>query len=60
MEPARPTQQYIEGRIAFNESGAAWYHQQGQQQLAKWSREQVNKWRAKLAEVKGREPGQDD
>jgi hypothetical protein len=61
MEPAHPTERYIEGRIAFNESGAAYYEHQGQRQLAKWSREQVQVWTEKLAALKakaqGREPG---
>jgi hypothetical protein len=60
-EPAHPTARYIEGRIAFDEEGAAFYEFHGQRQLAKWSREQVKVWTEKLealkAKAQGREPG---
>ena len=48
MEPAHPTEQYIEGRLAFYESGAAFYSQHGQRKLAQWSRDEAEKWRQKL------------
>jgi hypothetical protein len=57
-EPAHPTARYIEGRIAFDEEGAAFYEHHGQRQLAAWSREQVKVWREKLAAlIAKREPG---
>jgi hypothetical protein len=57
VEPARPSEQYIEGRVAFHESGAEWYRKHGQTQLADWAREQAALWKAKLEPVKVREPG---
>jgi hypothetical protein len=63
-EPAHPTEQYIEGRIAFNEAGAEFYSRHCQNQLATWSRQQVQVWTKKLAALKakaqGREPGDDE
>lgn len=58
MEPAHPTVQYIEGRIAFHESGAEYFARQGQTQLATWSRALVKRWAEKLNAMKaGRESG---
>jgi hypothetical protein len=54
IEPAHPTEQYMEGRLAFFESGIAFYARHGQTQLAEWSRKEADKWREKL---KGRQPG---
>lgn len=48
IEPAHPTERYIEGRIAFNEEGAAYYAKHGQRKLAQWSRDEAEKWREKL------------
>jgi hypothetical protein len=56
MEPAHPTARYIEGRISFNEEGAAFYEFHGQRQLAEWSRKEVERWREKLKPAKC-EPG---
>lgn len=66
IEPAHPTQRYIEGRVAFHESGAEYYTLHRQAQLAAWSVEQVALWKAKwvafarnveLKALEGREPG---
>jgi hypothetical protein len=58
LEPAHPTEQYIEGRIAFHQSGAEYFARQGQTQLAQWSRALVSRWSEKLALMKKRrEPG---
>ena len=51
MEPAHPTEQYIEGRLAFYESGAAFYSQHGQRKLAQWSWDEAEKWRQKLKPI---------
>jgi hypothetical protein len=56
LEPTHPTEQYIEGRLAFYESGAAFYSHYGQTQLAKWSSDEAEKWREKLKPAV-REPG---
>lgn len=53
IEPTHPTQRYIEGRVAFHESGAEWYNRQRQARLAAWSREQAAVWRAKLKPIEG-------
>jgi hypothetical protein len=55
-EPARPSEKYIEGRIAFHESGEEWYLEQGQTSLASWAAKMAAEWRAKLPGVK-RESG---
>jgi hypothetical protein len=59
IEPAHPTEQYIEGRIAFHQSGAEYFARQGQTQLATWSRVLVQRWSEKLDAVRrvGRETG---
>lgn len=58
MEPAHPTEKYIEGRISFHEAGAEYFERNGQTQLAKWSRGLVTKWSEKLDALKKvREPG---
>jgi hypothetical protein len=54
IEPARPSQQYIEGRIEFHESGALFYAKHRQTQLEAWSKKMAAEWRAKL---EGREAG---
>ena len=54
VEPKHPTAQYIEGRIAFHESGAEYYQKHGETKLAAWSREQMAIWTEKLT---GRESG---
>lgn len=55
IEPKHPTEEYIEGRIAFHESGMEWYRAHDQPKLAEWSKAEAEKWRAKL---KAREPGE--
>jgi len=59
MEPTHPTEQYIEGRISFHQSGAEYFERQGQTQLAAWSRALVAMWSEKLDAMKrvGRESG---
>jgi hypothetical protein len=52
IEPERPSQQYIEGRISFHQSGAEWFERMGQKQLAEWSRSLVAKWAEKLQALK--------
>jgi hypothetical protein len=47
-QPAHPTEKYIEGRLAFYESGIDFYARHGQTQLAKWSSDEAEKWRQKL------------
>ena len=58
-EPLHPTEQYIEGRISFHQSGAEYFTHQGQARLATWSRAEVAKWSEKLDAMKkgGRETG---
>jgi hypothetical protein len=58
-EPLHPTEQYIEGRISFHQSGAEYYARQGQDRLATWSRAEVTRWSEKLDAMKrvGRETG---
>jgi hypothetical protein len=59
MEPLHPTEQYIEGRISFHQSGAEYFARQGQTQLAQWSKTLVQRWSEKLDAMKrvGRESG---
>jgi hypothetical protein len=58
-EPLHPTEQYIEGRISFHQSGAEYFARHGQAQLAQWARTQVARWSEKLDAMKrvGRESG---
>lgn len=54
IEPQHPTRKYIEGLIAFHESGLELYQRHGETELAEWSKKELEKWRAKL---EAREPG---
>ena len=58
-EPLHPTEQYIEGRISFHQSGAEYFTHHGQTQLVTWSRALVQRWSEKLDAMKrvGRESG---
>lgn len=56
LEPTHPSDRYIEGRIDFYESGAEFYSDHGQTQLAKWSAGEAEKWRQRLKPTV-REPG---
>ena len=57
IEPEHPTEKYIEGRIAFHESGAEYYISHDQKELAAWSKEQAEKWRAKRSAEIMTQPG---
>lgn len=57
MEPAHPTEQYIERRVAFHESGAYFYAKHGQTELASWAKKMAAQWREKLPKIEKREAG---
>ncbi len=52
IEPARRTEKYIESRIRFHEAGAYLYSKRNQTRLEKWSREQADVWKARLAALR--------
>ena len=43
-----PPDKSLHDRITFAESGARWYDQHGQPAMARWSREEAERWREKL------------
>jgi hypothetical protein len=55
----KPTEEQIYALMRFHEAAAALYDQHDQKSMAKWSREMVESWRAKLKSaeaVKGAKP----
>jgi hypothetical protein len=48
MNPARPTEKYILGRIRFHEDQASWFRDHNEPKLAAWSQSIADTWRNKL------------
>ena len=48
LTPARPTEKYIRGRIAFHESQARYLAEHDQMELARWAHSVAEEWRKKL------------
>lgn len=52
MNPARPTEKYILGRISYHESQVQWFADHNLPSLAKWARSMVETWQEKLEALK--------